>query len=55
VPWKKLFFLKNEVLAKVAYSVFPAKAGIQNGLNPAFGGTGFRVALRLPGMTKSIS
>jgi hypothetical protein len=26
---------------------------IQNHLNPALGGTGFRVALRLPGMTTS--
>jgi hypothetical protein len=31
--------------------VIPAKAGIQNSSNPAPSGTGFRVALRLPGMT----
>ena len=43
------FFLA--ALAKGAYSVIPAKAGIQNSLNPALSGTGFRVALRLPGMT----
>jgi hypothetical protein len=35
-----------EVLAKDTYCAIPAKAGIQNRLNPAFGGTGFRVALR---------
>ncbi|MBP1723001.1 MAG: hypothetical protein H6Q44_706 [Deltaproteobacteria bacterium] len=40
-----------EPLAKVTYSVIPAKAGIQNSFNPAPSGTGFRVALRLPGMT----
>jgi len=39
------FILKNEPLAKVGHSVIPAKAGIQLE-NP-----GFRVALRLPGMT----
>ena len=37
--------------AKFTYSVIPAKAGIQNSFNPAPSGTGFRVALRLPGMT----
>jgi hypothetical protein len=31
-------------------NVIPAKAGIQNSLNTAPGGTGFRGALRLPGM-----
>jgi hypothetical protein len=41
----------DEFLAKVIYSVIPAKAGIQNRLNPALGGTGFRVALSLSGMT----
>ena len=43
----------HEALASFASSVIPAKAGIQNYLNPAFSGTGFRVALRLPGMTTS--
>jgi hypothetical protein len=50
----------SEAPAKVTSSVIPAKArrvesptGIQNGLNPAPSGTGFRVALRLPGMTTS--
>ena len=44
-------FLTSELLAKVTCSIIPAKAGIQNCLNPAPSGTGFRVALRLPGMT----
>jgi hypothetical protein len=38
--------MTREALAKVAHSVIPAKAGIQNSLNPAPSGTGFRVALR---------
>jgi hypothetical protein len=38
--------MKREALAKLAISVIPAKAGIQNALK-----TGFRVALRSPGMT----
>ncbi len=42
-------FMKREALAKVAHSVIPAKAGIQNSLNPAYGGTGFRVA---PGLLR---
>jgi hypothetical protein len=41
----------KEDLAKVTYPVIPAEAGIQNSFNPAPSGTGFRVALRLPGMT----
>jgi hypothetical protein len=31
---------------RIPFPVNPAKAGIWNRLNPAFGGTGFRVALR---------
>ena len=49
---------KHEVHAKVTNSIIPAKAvppkAGQNRLNPAFSGTGFRVALRLPGMTISL-
>ena len=41
------YCISIEPLAKVGHSVIPAKAGIQNRLKIA----GFRVALRLPGMT----
>ena len=40
----------EEPLAKVVFSVIPAEAGIQNCLKKP----GFRVALRLPGMTLSL-
>jgi len=36
-------FLFIELFADVIHSVTPAKAGIQNRLNPAPSGTGFRV------------
>jgi hypothetical protein len=50
---KNSYPLSVELLVNVTHSVIPAKAGIQNPLNPALGGTGFRVALRSPGMTTS--
>jgi len=43
----------EEPPAKVTYSVIPEKAGIQDSLNPAPSGTGFRFVLRLLGMTTS--
>jgi hypothetical protein len=47
-------YKEQEATAKFAYFVIPAKAGIQNSLNRApKSGIGFRVALRLPGMTTS--
>jgi hypothetical protein len=51
IPAKKTTPNNIEPFGKVVHSVITAKAGIHNRLNPALSGAGFRVALRLPGMS----
>ena len=44
-PCLHMKMLYREVIAEVTCSAIPAKARMENRLNSAFGGTGFRVAL----------